>query len=597
MTFYGADVSQLRALAKAADKAASLLSTRASSLQSQILAAPWKGSDGERFRQEWTGSHRPSLERVVASLRQNSKILLQHAAEQERSSEAGSGGTGAGPGGLAGLFEQMKNWVQEKLEAAREAAEHRADLQDQLDTMAGASPEEQAKWWDSLSAADRKYLIEGEGPDGPLAKDLMAMDGGIPESAQDLARKHLLELAKEDIPVYTETGKASIEARVLWVHGGAEVGTEVVENADGSATVKVYGNMGLGVNDATGSAGATLTGEVAREYTFDSIEEAMAARNQMYEDLPPDSVGEIKDVAGNPPDYILDTLNEAASDNGSSGHEDKAKGSLSLEAGAESTDAAGSAKLELAYEKNLTDGTSKGSVEVSAEGNLDLDGRTFEASGKGGLELNMDKDNNISSVSLSMEGTVAQGVKEGMDVKAGNIESSVTAGTQGSVKIDIDYTPENSALIDSYMKNVALGNNGAAAQDAARLYEAGSATVQVNTVVTASNEAGFDIKAGEVKVSTENQVTHQRQHLPEGSERHQAVPAVIPPPAHKRRLPYKHCVTAEGATTSHDSSHRIPARFHGGLPRPHPGPGRLHRGSQHRAVRAAGGRPGHGHHG
>jgi hypothetical protein len=26
-------------------------------------------------------------------------------------------------------------------------------------------------------------------------------------------------------------------------------------------------------------------------------------------------------------------------------------------------------------------------------------------------------------------------------------------------------------------------------------------------VVTASNEAGFDIKAGEVKVSTENQVT------------------------------------------------------------------------------------------
>ncbi|QCP00194.1 hypothetical protein FCN77_23865 [Arthrobacter sp. 24S4-2] len=507
MTFYGADVNQLRELAKAADKAASLLSTRASSLQSQILAAPWKGGDGERFRQEWTSSHRPSIERVVASLRRNSKVLLQHAAEQEKSSAAGTGSTAAGAGGLAGTFEQLKNWTQEKLEEAREAAEHRADLQDQLDRMSGAGPEEQAKWWDSLSAQDKKYLIEGEGPDGPLAKDLMAMDGGIPESAQDLAREHLLELAKEDIPVYTETGRASIEARVLWVHGGAEVGTEVVENADGSATVKVYGNMGLGVNDATGSAGATLTGEVAREYTFDSIEEAMAARNQMYEDLPPDSVGDIKDVAGNPPDYILDTLDGAAKDNGSSGHEDKAKGSLSLEAGAKSTDAAGSAKLDLAYEKNLTDGTSKASVEVSAEGNLDLDGRTFEASGKGGLELNMDKENNVSSVSLSMEGTVAQGVKEGLDVKAGNIESSVTAGTQGTVKIDIDYTPENSAVIDSYMRNVALGNNAAAAQDAATLYEAGSATVQVNSVVTASNEAGFDIKAGEVKVSTENQVS------------------------------------------------------------------------------------------
>jgi hypothetical protein len=507
MTFYGADVNQLRDLAKAADKAASLISTRASSLQSQILAAPWKGGDGERFRQEWTSSHRPSIERVVASLRRNSKILLQHAAEQEKSSAAGTGSTAAGAGGLAGMFGQLENWTQEKLEEAREAAEHRADLQDQLDRMSGAGPEEQAKWWDSLSAEDKKYLIEGEGPDGPLAKDLMAMDGGIPESAQNRAREHLLELAKEDIPVYTETGKASIEARVLWVHGGADVGTQVVENADGSATVKVYGNMGLGVNDATGSAGATLTGEVAREYTFGSIEEAMAARNQMYKDLPPDSVGDIKDVAGNPPDHILDTLDGAAKDNGSSGHEDKAKGSLSLEAGAKSTDAAGSAKLDLAYEKNLTDGTSKASVEVSAEGNLDLDGRTFEASGKGGLELNMDKENNISSVSLSMEGTVAQGVKEGMDVKAANIESSVTAGTQGTVKIDIDYTPENSAVIDSYMLNVALGNNAAAAQDAATLYEAGSATVQVNSVVTASNEAGFDIKAGEVKVSTENQVS------------------------------------------------------------------------------------------
>ena len=40
MTFYGADVEQLRALAKAADKAATLLSTKAATLQGQIMAAP-----------------------------------------------------------------------------------------------------------------------------------------------------------------------------------------------------------------------------------------------------------------------------------------------------------------------------------------------------------------------------------------------------------------------------------------------------------------------------------------------------------------------------------------------------------------------------
>ncbi|WP_426997215.1 hypothetical protein [Pseudarthrobacter sp. N5] len=79
------------------------------------------------------------------------------------------------------------------------------------------------------------------------------------------------------------------------------------------------------------------------------------------------------------------------------------------------------------------------------------------------------------------------------------------------MKIDIDYTPENKAVIHSYMRNVAQGNTAGAAADAAadaaKLYDAGSATVQVNSVVKAESEAGIDLKAGEVKVSTENQTT------------------------------------------------------------------------------------------
>jgi hypothetical protein len=508
MTFYGADVSQLRALAKAVDHAASLLSARAGSLHSQIQSAPWKGADGDRFRQEWTGSHRPGLEKVVSSLRENSRILLKNAEEQEKSSNSSGGGRSSGFWDrIKVIASQAEEWLKRQAAAAAAAAGHRRDLEAGLDRMLDAGPEQQAQWWAGLSAADRKYLIEGEGDDGPFAEDLMRMDGGVPQSAQEQAKEHLQELARADIPVYSETGKASIEARVAWVHGGAEVGTEVVENADGSATMKVYGNMGLGVNDTTGSAGVTLNGQVSREYTFDSVEEAMAAREQMYRDLPPDSVGEIKDVAGNPPGYILDTINEATDDNGSTGQTDKAKGTLSLEAEGESSAASGSAKLDLAYERNLTDGTSTASGEVSAQGKLNLDGRTFEASGKGGLELNMDKENNIESVSVTMDGTVAQGATAGTDAKAVKVESSVSVGTQGTVKIDVDYSPENKAVIDSYLRNVALGNETSAARDAARLYEAGSATVQVNSVVTASNEAGIDVKLGEVEIKTENQST------------------------------------------------------------------------------------------
>ena len=299
MTFYGADVSQLRALAKAADQAAAQLSSRAGALQGQLQSVGWKGADGERFRQEWSSSHRPGLEKVVASLRENSRLLLQHADEQEKASSTSGGGAGAWDR-ITSLAGQARDWLQERAAAAAQVAERHRDLESGLDRMLDAGPEEQAKWWNSLSDADRRYLIEGEGEDGPFAQDLMRMDGGIPASAQQLAKEHLQDLARADIPVYSETGKASIEARVAWVHGGAEVGTEVVENADGSATMKVYGNMGLGVNDTSGTAGVTLSGEVSREYTFGSVEEAKAARAQMFRDLPPDSIGDIKDVGGQP---------------------------------------------------------------------------------------------------------------------------------------------------------------------------------------------------------------------------------------------------------------------------------------------------------
>jgi hypothetical protein len=508
MTFYGADVSQLRDLAKAADKAATLLSSRASSLQSQIQSAPWKGADGARFRQDWTASHRPSLERVVSSLRENSRILLQHADEQEKSSASSTGSSTSFWDKITSLANQASAWAQERALEAAQAAAHHKELEQSLDTMVDASPEEQAKWWEGLSEEDRKYLIEGTGEDGgKLALELMKMDGGIPLSAQELAKHQLQDVARADIAVYTETGTASIEAQIAWAHGNAQVGTEVVKNADGSATMKVHGNLGLGVNDTSGTVGATLSGEVSREYEFASLEEAMAARDQLYRDLPPNEVGEIRDVAGNAPLYVLKSINEAAEDNGSTEVTTKAKGTLSLAADGDSGVASGSAKLDLAYEKNLTEGTSTASGEVSAEGKLNLDGRIFEASGKGGLEVNMAKDNSIESVSVSMEGTVAEGASAEAGAKPAKIESSVSVGTQGTVKIDVDYSPENKDVIDSYLRHVAMGDSSAAAVDAAKLYEAGSATVQVNTVVTSSTEGGIDAKLGKVEVKTENQAT------------------------------------------------------------------------------------------
>ncbi|HJV97950.1 MAG TPA: hypothetical protein VJ617_02470 [Arthrobacter sp.] len=506
MTIYGADVSQLRDLAKAVDKAASLLSSRATSLQGQIQAAPWKGADGDHFRQDWTSSHRPGLERVVSSLRENSKILLKHADEQEQASGGGSGGSAWEK--LQSLANPARNWLLDQAQKAAEASAHRKELEQGLDTALDARPEEQAKWWDSLSDEDRQYLIEGTGGKGPLAYDLMKMDGGIPESAQELAKDHLREVARENTAVYRETGKASLDARIGWGHGGADVGTEAVENADGSATLKVYGKLGMGVNHPTGAAGVTLNGEVSREYRFRSLEEAVAAREQLYRDLPPDSLEDFTGTIGEPTGvYVLKTIDAAATANGSEGFTDKAKGTFSVEAEGKTGPASGSAKLALAYERNLWDGTATASGEVSAQGKFNLGGPLFEASGKGGLEVKLDKDNSIKSIALSMDGTVAQGATGGAGDHRFGAESAVTVGSQASVKIDVAYTPDTAEAIDSYMRNVAAGDTVAAANDAAKLYDAGAATVQVNSVATASNSVRIDAGVGEVTLKTENKAT------------------------------------------------------------------------------------------
>ncbi|MFJ3956310.1 WXG100 family type VII secretion target [Arthrobacter sp. NPDC090010] len=485
MGLYGADVGKLRELSTRMDKAAELLGSRSKNLHAEIMAAPWKGQDASRFIQSWNSDYRPGLERAIAALRENAKVLKNQAKEQEdasNSSGGGSGGAGNGPSPATSQEDQKA-------------------LTDKLDQMAHATPEQQAAWWNSLTDAEKKYLLSNK----DTATAIMGMEGGVPESARDTARDYLLNAARHDVPVYKSTDKAGLEAEVAWFHGGAHVTAEVTKNADGTATMKVSGDLGLGVNTkGDDKVGATLSGEVSRTYQFKSLEDAVAARNKMYDDLPPDSFGKAKDVISNPPGYVLDTIDHAATANHTISHSDSAKGELSLEASGKAGDASGNASLKMAYEQNLTDGTSSGSVQVSATGKLDMDGRVFQANGNAGLTVNMDKGHNISSVSLAMDGTVAQGASEATGVDGNGYSGSVTAGTQGSVKIDIPYTPDNKVIIDSYLHNVAVGNDQAANADAARLYHAGSATYQTNSVVTAKGDYGFDIKAASVKVTTES---------------------------------------------------------------------------------------------
>ena len=113
-TLWGADVEQLRTLARQFNKTADMLQQQSQQLSGHINNSPaWKGQDASRFRSDWNGNHRALLQKTAARLQQESKLLLTHADEQEKASATGAGGaTGLSAGYLPPPFAPMgPDWM------------------------------------------------------------------------------------------------------------------------------------------------------------------------------------------------------------------------------------------------------------------------------------------------------------------------------------------------------------------------------------------------------------------------------------------------------------------------------------------------------
>lgn len=95
---YGADVEQLRSLSKQMGQAGSRLQNQELQINGLISSVAWKGTDGERFRREWSSTLRPLLHNASRSLEDVSKTLRTQADEQQQASTQG----GASSGGSAG---------------------------------------------------------------------------------------------------------------------------------------------------------------------------------------------------------------------------------------------------------------------------------------------------------------------------------------------------------------------------------------------------------------------------------------------------------------------------------------------------------------
>ncbi len=147
--FYGADVAQLRQLAKDMATGATRLGNLGQQLSSAVSTSPWKGNDGDRFRSDWSSHHLRVLKAASAGLADASKALLRNADEQDKSSNSNGGGGGNGGGNssdpaaqeltdkLEGMTpaeradylasDEFKQWALENPEAAKAAMDAAAD--------------------------------------------------------------------------------------------------------------------------------------------------------------------------------------------------------------------------------------------------------------------------------------------------------------------------------------------------------------------------------------------------------------------------------------------------------------------------------------
>ncbi|MFK0005441.1 WXG100 family type VII secretion target [Paenarthrobacter sp. NPDC090520] len=98
--FYGADIEQLRSLSKQMGQAGSRLQNQELQISGLISSVAWKGTDGDRFRREWSSTLRPLLHKTARSLDDASKTLRTQADEQDKASTPG-GALGYGPNGPA----------------------------------------------------------------------------------------------------------------------------------------------------------------------------------------------------------------------------------------------------------------------------------------------------------------------------------------------------------------------------------------------------------------------------------------------------------------------------------------------------------------
>jgi hypothetical protein len=88
MALVGADIEQMRSLARTLNQAAERLEGMAGEVTGRLASATWTGPDADRYRSQWHGESLALLRGVVGALRAAATTVDRNAAEQTQASSA-----------------------------------------------------------------------------------------------------------------------------------------------------------------------------------------------------------------------------------------------------------------------------------------------------------------------------------------------------------------------------------------------------------------------------------------------------------------------------------------------------------------------------
>ncbi|HMR48836.1 MAG TPA: hypothetical protein PKE40_06130 [Arachnia sp.] len=84
--FLGMDTVAVRRLSRELETSADQIDQIRSQLTNQLGNVQWVGRDAQQFRNDWSSTHVPALNRVIDALRQASQTASGNATAQEQTS-------------------------------------------------------------------------------------------------------------------------------------------------------------------------------------------------------------------------------------------------------------------------------------------------------------------------------------------------------------------------------------------------------------------------------------------------------------------------------------------------------------------------------